>query len=75
MDFVLRFVRSVFGGGDQTVVLRHAPSGAVLGDGEGPAVRFASEAEACAFSRRFLDEAAAWEPVPGSAYATSIRAA
>jgi hypothetical protein len=51
------------------VLLRHAPSGAVLRPGAagapgGPPVRFRSAAEAEAFSARFLDEPAAWQAVP-----------
>ena len=50
--------------------LRHGPSGLVLtvGDATGNAqpVRFADQAAADEFGRRFLDEAEAWETVrPG----------
>ena len=62
-----RLLRSIFpadaapGG----VLLRHAPSGMVLTSAcDGPAVRFASAAEASTFSARFLDEPAGWETVP-----------
>jgi hypothetical protein len=68
MQFVLRLLRSVLGGGD-AVVLRHRASGAVLSagfPGESDALRFGSAAEAEAFSARFLDEAAGWEAVPAS---------
>ena len=78
MRCVARFLRFLLpadeghdeGHGD--MLLRHAPSGAVLTAGsagpfgEGPAVRFPSAAAAFAFSARFLDEAASWEPVPAA---------
>lgn len=68
----MRFLRTIvdqaclrLGGQDRAeVVLLHGPSGRVLDDGSARPVRFTSAAEARRFSARYLDEAAAWEPVP-----------
>lgn len=52
-------------GSTAQVVLRHEPSGRFLTDGSGEApVRFSSVSAAAEFSRRFLDEAPGWRPVP-----------
>jgi hypothetical protein len=45
------------------LLLRHGPSGFVLTAGDAEPVRFADQASADAFGRRFLDEVEAWETV------------
>ena len=74
MDFVARFVRTaldhVLGSGRFEVVLRHRSTGWVLSDGApyGRPVRFASAADAAAFSRRFLDESPAWDAIDAAEF-------
>jgi hypothetical protein len=65
---VARLLRTVLGN-EVEVVLRRRDSGVVFTSAGAPdevAVRFASAAEADAFSTRFLDEAPAWQAIPAS---------